>query len=291
MCVGNQSLLRVRGLTTRHALGDGGHVEVLRGLDVTVDRGAALAVVGGPGSGKSTLARAVLRLLDPPARMSAGAVWWDRYSRNGPADAVPVSVDLAALPADDRGLRHIIGNDLALLAGDPLSAFSPVLPVGTQVTEGLRRHFGMKRRNAWRQGATELGQLGSEDPERSLAALPCELSRAEAQRARLAAALSCEPALLVADEPAQGGDEALRDELLTLLQRVRLTRGTALLYLCRDAEEGALIGERVRHLRHGVLIDPRHTDEAADPAAPTAPIPLVPAPRSGAAPTAGQDRP
>jgi peptide/nickel transport system ATP-binding protein len=210
-------LLSVRGLRV-HIGTARGAVRAVDGVDLDVAPGDALGIVGESGSGKSVLARAVMGML-PPRSGVTGEVLLDGR-------------DL--LTAGRRELTGVWGRRIAMVFQDPGRSLNPVVRVERQLTEGMRHHLGTGRRVARDRAVELLAEVGVPDPERRLRAYPHELSGGMRQRVMLAAALACEPELLIADEPTTALDVTVQRQILDLLRRIQRERGMSLILISHD---------------------------------------------------------
>ncbi|MGD1242048.1 dipeptide ABC transporter ATP-binding protein [Mycobacterium seoulense] len=226
-------LLAVEGLRV-----DFGHQAAVRGVDLTVLPGQTVAVVGESGSGKSTTAAAVLGLLPPGGRITAGRVVFD-------------GTDLAG--ANRRTLRSIRGREIGYIPQDPMTNLNPVWKVGFQVSEALRANTSDRRT---RRAAVELlAQAGLPDPARQAGRYPHQLSGGMCQRALIAIGLAGRPRLLIADEPTSALDVTVQRQVLDHLQGLTAELGTALLLITHDLALAAERAESVVVMRAGVVVE------------------------------------
>ncbi|MGD1255431.1 dipeptide ABC transporter ATP-binding protein [Mycobacterium seoulense] len=226
-------LLAVEGLRV-----DFGHQAALRGVDLTVLPGQTVAVVGESGSGKSTTAAAVLGLLPPGGRITAGRIVFD-------------GTDLAG--ANRRTLRSIRGREIGYIPQDPMTNLNPVWKVGFQVSEALRANTSDRRT---RRAAVELlAQAGLPDPARQAGRYPHQLSGGMCQRALIAIGLAGRPRLLIADEPTSALDVTVQRQVLDHLQGLTAELGTALLLITHDLALAAERAESVVVMRAGVVVE------------------------------------
>jgi len=254
-----EPLLRVEGLRTHFYL-DEGVVRAVNGVSFTVDRGQTMALVGESGSGKSVVAQSILRILPDRARIVGGRVL---FSADGGAP-----VDLAALPADGKAMRAIRGAAISMVFQEPMTSFSPVHTIGDQIGEAVRLHRRATRRAARGVAVEMLDQVGFPDPARKVDAYPFELSGGLRQRAMIAMALACRPALLIADEPTSALDVTIQAQILDLLLALRKDYGMALLIITHDPGVVAYLADAVTVMYCGKIMetgpvealfeDPRH---------------------------------
>jgi oligopeptide/dipeptide ABC transporter ATP-binding protein len=218
-------LLEVQGLRTSIYL-DEGVVRAVNGVSFTVDRGQTMAVVGESGSGKSVLAQSIMRILPDRARIEAGRILFS------PDGGTPV--DLATLPPDGREMRAIRGGAMAMIFQEPMTAFSPVHTIGDQIGEVGRLHRRLSRGRARAATIEALAAVGFPEPTRKVDAYPFELSGGLRQRAMIAMALVCRPALVIADEPTSAVDVTVQAQILDLLVRLQREHGMGLIIITHD---------------------------------------------------------
>jgi peptide/nickel transport system ATP-binding protein len=218
-------LLEVQGLRTSIYL-DEGVVRAVNGVSFSVDRGQAMAIVGESGSGKSVLAQSIMRILPSRARIEGGRIL---FSREG-----GTPVDLATMPADGRQMRAIRGGAIAMIFQEPMTAFSPVHTIGDQIGEVVRLHRRFSRGAARRATVEALDAVGFPEPARKVDAYPFELSGGLRQRAMIAMALVCRPALVIADEPTSALDVTVQAQILDLLVRLQREYGMGLIIITHD---------------------------------------------------------
>jgi oligopeptide/dipeptide ABC transporter ATP-binding protein len=241
-----EPLLRVEDLRT-HIYLDEGVVRAVNGVTFTVDRGQTLAIVGESGSGKTVLAQSILRILPDRGRIVGGRIL---FSADGGAP-----VDLAALPANGKAMRALRGAALSMVFQEPMTSFSPVHTIGDQIGETLRLHRGASRREARAVTVDTLRAVGFPDPERKVNAYPFELSGGLRQRAMIAMALICRPALVIADEPTSALDVTIQAQILDLLLALRREYGMALLIITHDPGVVAYVADVVTVMYCGKIME------------------------------------
>jgi peptide/nickel transport system ATP-binding protein len=211
-------LLDVRDLRTSFFL-EGGEARAVDGVSFTVDAGRVLGLVGESGCGKSVTALSLLRLVAPPGRIVGGEVWLD--GRN-------------LLALDESDMRRVRGAGIAMIFQEPMTSLNPVFTVGSQIAEAVRLHRPVSRRAAWDRAVELLDEVGIADALRRAHAYPHQLSGGMRQRVMIAMAISCEPRVLVADEPTTALDVTIQAEILELLRGLRERHGMALLLITHD---------------------------------------------------------
>jgi len=195
-----------------------GLLRAVDGVDLTLPAGRTLGVVGESGCGKTMLSRAILQLLPKRAALK-GRVMFDGR-------------DLAGLPAEE--LRRLRGPELAVVFQDPMTSLNPVLTIGTQIIETLQAHLGLDAANATRRAIELLAEVGIPAPAQRLRQYPHQLSGGMRQRVAIAIALSCEPKLLIADEPTTALDVTVQAQILDLLAREQQRRHMAMILITHD---------------------------------------------------------
>jgi len=234
-----EPLLEVRDLVVEFAT-PRGTVRAVDGVSLTMARGATLGLVGESGCGKSVTSLAILRLLDSNARIRSGAIRFEGH-------------DLLGL--EERAMRRLRGARIAMIFQEPSTSLNPVFTVGAQVAEALRIHRGLDRKAAW-AGAVELMRLVEiPDAERRASAYPHELSGGMKQRVMIAMAISCEPALLVADEPTTALDVTIQAQILDLLRGLKQRLGMSLLLITHDLGVVAAEADEVAIMYAGRIVE------------------------------------
>jgi peptide/nickel transport system ATP-binding protein len=223
------------------------------GVSFDVAPGQVVGLVGESGCGKSVTSMAIMRLLPARGVQISGSVKMD-------------GEDLLSL--SDAKMRERRGRDLSMVFQDPLSSLNPVIPIGLQITEVLRRHRGMDREAARKAAVELLDRVGIPDPRRRLTAYPHQLSGGMRQRVMIAIALACRPRLLIADEPTTALDVTIQAQILELLKEMVAETGAALIMITHDLGVVAglcetvnvLYGGRIveRAQRHRLFATPRH---------------------------------
>lgn len=224
-------LLDVRDLRTRFRVMDG-VVPAVDGISFSLGRGQTLGIVGESGSGKSVTALTIMRLLDiPPAEIGEGSeIWFDGRE---------------ILSLREPEMRRIRGNDMAMIFQEPLTSLNPVFTVGDQIAEQVQLHLRVKPREARERAIEMLRLVGIPSPERRVRQYPHELSGGMRQRVMIGMALSCEPKLLIADEPSTALDVTVQAQILELLKAIQARTGAALMLITHDL---GLVAEMVDHV-------------------------------------------
>jgi oligopeptide/dipeptide ABC transporter ATP-binding protein len=216
---GPDTLLDVRDLRTYFHVMDG-TVKAVDGVSFSIRRGETLGVVGESGCGKSVTALSIMRLLDiPPAEIASGEIFF-------------AGRDLLKLGDDE--MRHVRGNDVAMIFQEPMTSLNPVFTVGDQIAEAVMLHQHLSRKAAWDKAVESLKAVGINNPERRVKQYPHEMSGGMRQRVMIAMALSCDPKLLIADEPTTALDVTIQAQILELIRKVQDETGAALMLITHD---------------------------------------------------------
>ncbi len=248
-------LLEVRDLEIAFpaAAAEAGWRPVVRGASFAVGRGEAVGLVGESGSGKTLTALALLGLVPPPGRVTAGSALL--------AGAAPDSPPLDLLRLGEPALRAVRGRRIAIVFQEPATAFNPVFSIGFQIAEALRAHpfegagRRMTRREAWDEAAQLLDRVAIADAGRRLGDYPHQLSGGQRQRAMIAMALAGRPELLLADEPTTALDVTLQAQILELLADLRRELGLALLLITHDLGVVAESCDRAVVMHRGRVVE------------------------------------
>lgn len=251
-------LLSLRDLSVSFSV-PGGPIEAVKGVSFDLAPGATVALVGESGSGKSVLAQAILGILPSSARISGGDIWLDL---NG------TRRNLATLEADGPAFRAIRGRDIAIVFQEPMTALSPLHTIGNQILEALHLHRQVDAATGRDLARDMLRRVGFKDPNAALGAYTFELSGGLRQRAMIAMALICRPALLIADEPTTALDVTLQAQILKLTADLQTELGMAVLMITHDLGVVANTARETIVMYHGRIMesgptaalfaDPRH---------------------------------
>ena len=241
------NLLEVRDLAVRFDLPEG-PVEAVRGASFRIRPGSTVALVGESGSGKSVISQAIMGILPKPARIAGGQILF-----NDPL--APFPVDIAAFDRDGPEMRAIRGGRISIIFQEPMTSLSPLHTVGDQVSEAVLLHRNSGRAEADALTRDMLRLVGFPDPDRALHTYPFELSGGLRQRAMIAMALVCRPALLVADEPTTALDVTIQAQILKLARDLQAELGMAMLLITHDLGVVANVAEEVVVMYHGRVLE------------------------------------
>jgi peptide/nickel transport system ATP-binding protein len=228
----SSTLLSVRNLRT-YFVQDEGTVKAVDGVSFDLEAGRTLGIVGESGCGKSITARSILRIVDRPGRIVAGEIRFRRRAATGGGMA-DEPVDLATLAPNGSEMRAIRGAEIALIFQEPMSSFSPVHTIGSQIVEAIMLHERVDRRQAREKTIQMLRRVGVSLPEQRVDQLAYQLSGGLRQRAMIAMALSCHPILLIADEPTTALDVTTQTQILGLMRQLQQEDGMAIMLITHD---------------------------------------------------------
>jgi peptide/nickel transport system ATP-binding protein len=233
-------LLRIEGLRTvfRQKMGD---VPAVDGVDLSIERGETLGIVGESGCGKSVLSLSIMRLIAAPGRIGAGRILFE-------------GADLLSLPS--AAMRALRGNRIAMIFQEPMTSLNPAFTVGRQIMEAMRAHDRSLGARALRARAVEaLAHVRIPAPERRLDEYPHQLSGGMRQRVMIAMALSCRPDLLIADEPTTALDVTVQAEILALLGDLQRETGMAIILITHDLGVVAETADKVAVMYSGRIVE------------------------------------
>jgi oligopeptide/dipeptide ABC transporter ATP-binding protein len=234
-------LLDIRRLSTHYVSARG--TRVTRAVDdvtLSLDQGQTLGIVGESGSGKTTLALTLLRMLPPAARVVSGEMLFE-------------GTDLLKKPEHE--MRRIRGKRIAMILQDPMMSLNPLFTVGDQVAEPIRVHEGATRRSAWRRATELLKAVRIAAPERRVGEYPHQLSGGMRQRIVGAIAISCEPKILIADEPTTSLDLTIQAQYLKLLRDLQRAHNLALIFITHNLGIVAKMCDQVAVMYAGRLVE------------------------------------
>lgn len=235
----SRNILEIKDLTTRFNTEEG-TVQAVNGISYNIEEGESVGIVGESGCGKSVSVLSVMRLLPEPPATVAGHVIF-----NG--------LDLLELP--QAKMRNIRGSQIAMIFQDPMTSLNPVLTIGLQLKEPLTVHLGMSEEDAEERAAQLLELVGIPNARDRLKDYPHQFSGGMRQRAMIAMALSCNPALLIADEPTTALDVTIQAQIIDLVLRLREQFGMSLIWITHDLGVVAGLADRVLVMYAGFIVE------------------------------------
>jgi oligopeptide/dipeptide ABC transporter ATP-binding protein len=256
------SLVSIENLQTQFRT-DEGVVKAVDGVNMAIEPGEIVGLVGESGSGKSVLADSILRIVDPPGEITSGEIVFD-------------GEDL--LEKTEAEMMDVRGDRISIVFQDPMSSMTPTIPVGEQIAESVRLHqdvgesvrlpaeikrkiLGASKNSAsWRKAIEMLETVGIPDPGVRASSYPFQFSGGMRQRAVIAMALSCEPDLLIADEPTTALDVTIQAQILEELKHLQEAFGTAILFITHDLPVVAEISDRIHVMYAGKMVEKAPTE-------------------------------
>ena len=234
------SLLQIKDLRT-HFFTDEGVVRAVDGISYDVQEGETMGLVGESGCGKSVSALSILRLIpSPPGKIVGGEVLFDGEN---------------LLKVDEEEIRHVRGNRIAMIFQEPMTSLNPVLTIGRQITEALELHLKMDRNASNRRAAELLEMVGIPEAHARLNDYPHQFSGGMRQRVMIAMALSCNPRLLLADEPTTALDVTIQAQILEIMARLSREFGTAVVIITHNLGVVARYANRVNVMYAGKIVE------------------------------------
>jgi oligopeptide transport system ATP-binding protein len=224
-----------------------GEVQAVRGVSFDLRKGETLAIVGESGSGKSVTSKSLMRLIpSPPGRIKNGEVLFE-------------GKDLTKL--SEREMQNIRGSEIAMIFQDPMTSLNPTMTIGKQITEGLRKHQGLNASAAKVRAIELLDLVGIPSPETRITQYPHQFSGGMRQRVVIAIALSCNPKILIADEPTTALDVTIQAQILELLKDLQEKLGMAVIFITHDLGVVANIADRVAVMYAGKIVETGQVEE------------------------------
>ena len=239
-------LIEIKGLKTYFYI-EGGVVRAVDGVDLTVDSEKTLGIVGESGCGKSVTALSILRLIPtPPGKIVTGEIL---FHRNGEV------LDLAKINPRGSQMRSIRGNEIAMIFQEPMTSLNPVHTIGKQIMESIIQHQNLNKREARKKAIDMLQAVGIPLPKQRIDEYPHQISGGMRQRAMIAMALSCNPALLIADEPTTALDVTIQAQVLELMDNLRKEFKAAILFITHDLGVIAGVADDVAVMYLGRVVE------------------------------------
>ena len=233
------ALLEVRDLVTEFPTRKG-VVRAVDGVSFSIDRGEILAVVGESGSGKSVTSLSIMGLLQRPGHVAAGSITFD-------------GTDLLSL--SERQMEAVRGQRISMIFQEPMTSLNPVSRVGDQIVEAIQTHTDMRRNEAWERAVEMLHVVGIPSPEDRARDYPHQMSGGMRQRVMIAMALSCNPQLLIADEPTTALDVTIQAQILDLIYQLRDEFDMAVLFITHDLGVVSEVADRVVVMYCGQVVE------------------------------------
>jgi len=240
-------LLRVEELHISLQM-DKGSLPVVNGISFGLKKGQILALVGESGCGKSVTSLSLMRLLGKGLEISGGQILF-RHPESGDV------TDIAALGSNDKAMRKLRGDQIAMIFQEPMSSFSPLHTIGEQIMEVVRLHRKVSKLDARKRAIELLDKVGIADPAQAVDRYPHEFSGGQRQRAMIARALACDPSVLVADEPTTALDVTIQAQILKLLKDLQQEMGMAIIFITHDLGLVAQMADEVAIMYMGNVVE------------------------------------
>ena len=242
------NVLEVEDLKVHFNLPEG-LIKAVDGVSFRIPEGRTLALVGESGSGKSVVSQAIMGILPKIARIAGGAIRFRDPKSSGPA------LDIATLPADGRAMRGLRGDRISIIFQEPMTSLSPLHTVGNQIAEAFHLHHDAPRAEGLEATCEILRMVGFPDPGQAVNTYPFELSGGLRQRAMIAMALICHPAILIADEPTTALDVTIQAQILKLMNELQAELKMAILMITHDLGVVANMADDVVVMYHGKVME------------------------------------
>ena len=227
-----------------------GMVHAIRGINIDLNKGETVAIVGESGSGKSVTMKAAMGILASNATVNSGTINFSYHH----ADGTPETVDI--LTKDKKWIRHHInGKRIAMVFQDPMTSLDPTMTIGKQIMEGMLWHFKMPKEEAKAKAIELLKEVGITDAEKRFKNYPHQLSGGMRQRVVIAIALSCNPDLLICDEPTTALDVTIQAKIIELIRRIQVERNISVIYITHDLGVVAKVADNVNVMYAGKIVE------------------------------------
>jgi len=257
-----EKILKIRNLDISFKT-TAGTVHAIRGVDLDLNKGETVAIVGESGSGKSVTMKAAMGILASNAFVTRGSIEFTYHHADGSEETVDI------LKKDKKWIRrHINGKRIAMVFQDPMTSLNPTMTIGKQIMEGMIWHFKTPKKEAWNKAIELLTEVGIEEPEKRMKNYPHQLSGGMRQIVVIAIALSCNPDLLICDEPTTALDVTIQAKIIELIRRIQAERGISVIYITHDLGVVAKVADYVNVMYAGKIVekgkineifyDPRH---------------------------------
>jgi len=247
------TVLELKNLTTEFITKKGAF-RAVDDVSLELHAGKTLCVVGESGSGKSVMSRSILQIVDPPGQVTGGEALLHRH-RTARTGGFEETIDLLQLDPKSKAIRNLRGRDIAMIFQEPMSSLSPVHRIGDQVGEAIRLHEAVSKKEARERTLELLRKVEIPDPGKAIDQFPFEFSGGMRQRAMIAMALSCNPTVLIADEPTTALDVTIQAEILDLIRSIQDESDMAVMFITHDMGVVAEIADEIAVMRFGKVVE------------------------------------
>ena len=227
-----------------------GPVHAIRGVNIDLYKGETVAIVGESGSGKSVTMKAAMGILASNATVTNGSIEYTYRNDGGNMETVDI------LKKDKKWIRrNVNGKRIAMVFQDPMTSLDPTMSIGKQIMEGMIWHYKTPKAEAWKRSVELLKEVGIEDAEKRMKNYPHQLSGGMRQRVVIAIALSCNPELLICDEPTTALDVTIQAKIIELIRKVQKERGISVIYITHDLGVVAKVADYVNVMYAGKIVE------------------------------------
>ena len=254
------TLVDIKNLRTYFHLAEG-VVRAVDGVDLVIKKQKTMGIVGESGCGKSIMSLSLMRLIPAAGKLEEGQILYHRSTRTGRDGAQQEIIDIAKLDPNGQEMRSIRGNHISMVFQEPMTAMSPVLTIGRQITEAIMLHQKVDKKEARDIAIEILARVRMPNPDRVIDDYPFQLSGGMRQRAVIAMGLSCRPELLIADEPTTALDVTTEAQILNLMRDLQEEFGMAILYITHNLGVIAEMADEVAVMYLGKVVE--HSDVSA----------------------------
>jgi peptide/nickel transport system ATP-binding protein len=251
-------ILRIKDLHA-HFFTESGVIRALSGVDLTVRRGEVLGIVGESGCGKSVTAQCIMNMVANPGKIMGGEIVYYRRGDNG---ASPEAINITKLHPHSREMRSIRGDEIAMIFQEPMTSLDPLYTVGNQLLEAINLHQQVTAAEAREVAIDALARVHLPEPRRIFSSYPHQLSGGQRQRVMIAIALSCNPSLLIADEPTTALDVTTQAQILDLMQELQEATHMSIIFITHDLGVVAEMCDQVAVMYLGKIIEKTNVDAA-----------------------------
>lgn len=246
----SQNLIEIKDLKI-HFFTDEGVVRAVDGMDLSIQKGKTMCLVGESGCGKSVACRALLQIVRAPGKIVSGQIIYNQKLGNGSEEIV----DIVKLPPTGQQIRMMRGKEISMIFQEPMTSLSQMYTVGNQIIENILLHSKISKQEARTLAISLLAQVGIPKPERLVDEYPFRLSGGMRQRVMIAMAISCNPALLIADEPTTALDVTTQANILDLMKDLQTKHNMSLLFITHDLGVVAEIADEVAVMYLGKIVE------------------------------------